>query len=105
MTFLLDCVLKDEAMRRMVERCLRNRNLSEGRCETVMRTLKEFMYSVCNNRSLRRDETLYRAAISVAESVTADNVLDVADRFDSYMNGMMSNPVTRSALETFVESY
>ena len=105
-TFLLDCVLKGESMRRMVQRYLWDRDLSADICESVMRTLKECLkYSVCNNRSLHKDGTLYRAALSVAESVTADNVLEMADRFDSYMKGMMSNPVTRSAMETFVESY
>lgn len=105
-TFLLDCVLKGGSMRRMVERYLWDSDQSEDRCGSVMRTLKEcLMYSVSNNRALHMDATLYSAVRSVAESVTADNVLEMADRFDSYMNGMMLNPVTRSAMETFVESY
>ena len=105
-TILLDCVMKGASMRKMVERYLWDRDMSAARCEAVRATLEEcLMYSVNNIRELHRDKVLFTAVKAVAEGIKADGVLDMADRFDSFVSGMMSNPVTCSAMESFVESY
>lgn len=105
-TILLDCVMKGESMRKMVGRYLWDRDMSAERCEAVRSTLKEcLLYSVNNNRELHRDKVLFNAVKGVVEGIEADEVLDMADRFDTFVSGMMSNPVTCSAMESFVESY
>lgn len=105
-TIFLDCVMKGESMRKMVERYLWDRDLSAARCEAVKATLGEcLLYGVNNNRYLHKDAALFNAVKAMAEGIHADDVLGMAERFDTFVSGMMSNPVTWSAMKSFVESY
>ena len=105
-TFLLDCVRKGESMNKMVARYLWDNDLSErriARIESMLRCYLEF--SVGSNRRLLQDRVLYSATMEVVKGIKPDDLFITAERFDAFISGMLSNPVTKVAFDEFIDSY
>lgn len=105
-TFLLDCVRKGESMKKMVERYLWDNDLSERRIARIESTLRCYLeFSVDSNRCLRQDSTLFNATMEVVKEIKPDDLFITAEKFDAFISGMLSNPVTKMAVDEFIESY